>query len=508
MSAVHREVAQLKRKEVSNRRIAEALGISRNTVNQVVQEIVSSGKSYSEVAEMSEEEIKENFGKKKQEIRNEEYLFPDYESLKKELAKPGVTLQLLWEEYQDRCRLSGKKGYQLTQFKKYFNDHLSKTQFKDILKHRAGESIEVDWAGDRPHWIDPDSGEMIYGWLFAGVLPFSGLGFVYITADMKEESWIKCHVKMYEYFGGSSKILIPDNLKTGIRKRTKEETLINKTYQDMADHYGTVIIPARVRTPRDKPQAENLVLRLEQNVIGRLRNCQFFSIDEYNEAALKELEKFNNKPFQKKEGSRRELFEKYERETLIPLPQRPYELALFKKAKVQSNSHISLQKNYYSVPYAYIGKEVDLKITSDIVEISYQGNVLCSHSLIKGRIGQYSTDTLHMPPGSNAYGEWNSTRYLNWAKTKGPYTYEVVYRLFASVKVEQRYYRTVHSILKLADTYSDQRLENACQSALHILSRPMYRDIKHILETGQDLKEEEEPKEEATVFTRGGDYFG
>ena len=155
-----------------------------------------------------------------------------------------------------------------------------------------------------------------------------------------------------------------------------------------------------------------------------------------------------------------------------------------------------------------MGKEVDLKTTSDTVEISYQGNILCSHSLIKGKIGQYATDVSHMPPGSNAYGEWNSTRYLNWAKMKGPYTYEVVYRLFASVKVEQRYYRTVHSILKLADTYSDQRLESACQSALHILSRPMYRDIKRILETGKDLNKEEESEEKTTFFTRGGDYFG
>lgn len=510
MPMYHRQIALLKRKEVSNRKISETLGISRNTVNNAVHEIVLSGKSFLEVSEMSDSDLEDIFRSSRRKARDDSYAMPDFESLKKELAKPGVTLQLLWEEYMDKCRLSGKKGYQLTQFKKYFNDSLNETGFKDILQHRAGEQIQVDWAGDRPRWTDPDTGEVIYGWLFGGILPFSGLGFVRVTPDMKMENWIDCHVKMFEYFGGTARILTPDNLKTGITRNTKSELVINKTYQDMAEHYGMVVIPGRVRKPRDKNQVENLMLRLEQNIIGRLRNCQFFSIEEYNEAALKELERFNNKPFQKKEGSRRELFEKYERETLQPLPSKRYMIAVFKKAKVQNNCHIAFQKNYYSVPSEYMGKEVDIRITSDEITVYYENTPLCSHHLIKNRIGTYSTVTEHMPQGSNAYGEWNSTRYLNWAKTKGPHVYETVYRIFNSANVEQRYYRTVHSILKLADAYSDQRLDKSCQLALGESSRPMYRDIKHILETNRDLCQEDsdETGEEPTLFTRGGDYFG
>ena len=301
-------------------------------------------------------------------------------------------------------------------------------------------------------------------------------------------------------------ILTPDNLKTGITKHTRDELVINSTYQDMAEYYGTVVVPARVRTPRDKNQVENLVYQFEKDVIGRLRNCQFFSIDEYNEQLLLEVERFNNKPFQKKDGTRRSIFNEVEKATLRPLPSRRYELATYRTAIVQSNSHVAYQKNYYSVPYQYLGKEVTLKITSHNLTILYNKNVLSEHELLWNKIGAYSTIPTDMPPHSNAYGEWNSTRYLNWAKNKGPNVYEVIYRIFASSNVEQQHYRTVHSILKLASTYSDQRLEEACKVALKQMNRPRYKDIKHILETGEDLCQPQEST--PGKYTRGGDYFG
>ena len=501
----YKEIARLKATGQSNRSIAEALGISRNTVNQVVTRIEESGLDFEDLSRLTEAEISVVFPVNSGRKPDGEYFMPDFEELKKELAKPGVTLQLLWEEYSDRCRLSGRRPYQKTQFKKHFNDHLKKTGFKDIIQHKAGEQIEVDWAGVRPCWQDPDSGEKVYGWLFAAVLPFSGLGFAWVTSDMKMPNWIQCHIKMYEFFGGVTTILTPDNLKTGITKHTRDEIVINSTYQDMAEYYGTVVIPARVRTPRDKSQVENLVYQFEKDVIGRLRNCQFFSVEEYNDQLIKEVERFNNKPFQKKPGTRRTLFNEVEKAALRPLPMKRYEMAEYKAAVVQANSHIAYQKNYYSVPYQYIGKEVTLKITSHRIAILYNKEVLSEHEQLWNKIGAYSTIPTDMPPQSNAYGEWNSTRYLNWAKNKGPNVYEVVYRIFASSCVEQQHYRTVHSILKLASSYSDQRLENACKTALGYMERPRYRDIKHILETEQDLCQQEEPPK--GKYTRGGDYF-
>ena len=459
----YKEIARLKAAGQSNRAIADFLGLSRNTVNAAVARIEDSGLRFENLQILTDAQINEVFPPTSGRKIEGEYYMPDFEQLKKELAKPGVTLQLLWEEYSDRCRLSGLKPYQLTQFKKHFNDHLKKTGFKDIIQHKAGEQIEVDWAGVRPYWQDPDSGEKVYGWLFAAVLPFSGLGFAYVTPDMKMPSWIQCHIKMYEFFGGVTTILTPDNLKTGITKHTRDELVINSTYQDMAEYYGTVVVPARVRTPRDKNQVENLVYQFEKDIIGRLRNCQFFSIDEYNDQLLLEVERFNNKPFQKKEGTRRSVFEEVEKAALRPLPARKYEMATYRTAVVQSNSHIAYQKNYYSVPYQYLGKEVTLKVTSNHPTILYNKNVLSEHELLWNRTGAYVTIPTDMPPHSNAYGEWNSTRYLNWAKNKGPNVYEVIYRIFASSNVEQQHYRTVHSILKLASTYSDQRLEEALQ---------------------------------------------
>lgn len=421
----YKEIARLKVAGQSNRAIADFLGLSRNTVNAAVARIEDSGLGFEDLQMLTDAQVNEVFPPTSGRKVEDEYYMPDFEQLKKELAKPGVTLQLLWEEYSDSCRLSGLKPYQLTQFKKHFNDYLKTTGFKDIIQHKAGEQIEVDWAGVRPYWQDPDSGEKVYGWLFAAVLPFSGLGFAYVTPDMKMPSWIRCHIKMYEFFGGVTTILTPDNLKTGITKHTRDELVINSTYQDMAEYYGTVVVPARIRSPRDKNQVENLVYQFEKDVIGRLRNCQFFSIDEYNDQLLLEVERFNNKPFQKKEGTRRSVFNELEKSTLKPLPVRRYELATYRTAVVQSNSHVAYQKNYYSVPYQYLGKEVTLKITSHHLTILYNKNVLSDHELLWNKIGAYSTIPTDMPPHSNAYGEWNSTRYLNWAKNKGPNVYDV-----------------------------------------------------------------------------------
>lgn len=190
----YKEIARLKAAGQSNRAIADFLGLSRNTVNAAVARIEDSGLRFEDLQILTDAQINEVFPPTSGRKIEGEYYMPDFAQLKKELAKPGVTLQLLWEEYSDRCRLSGLKPYQLTQFKKHFNDYLKKTGFKDIIQHKAGEQIEVDWAGVRPYWQDPDSGEKVYGWLFAEVLPFSGLGFAYVTPDMKMPSWIQCQL--------------------------------------------------------------------------------------------------------------------------------------------------------------------------------------------------------------------------------------------------------------------------------------------------------------------------
>ena len=508
MNINYREIARLKRKGESNRNIARILSVSRNTVNVIIQKILSSGYSLSEIESMEKSETDRVFKSTVKE-RESSYVLPDYKELSKELFKPGVTMQLLWEEYFDECRFSSKQAYQLTQFKKYFREYLEKKEFSDIINHKAGERLEVDWAGTRPRWQDPDTGEIVSGWLFVGVLPFSGYGYAQVFADMKQSSWVTGHVNMFDYFGGVSKVIVPDNLKTGITKNNKDEIVINKTYSDMAEHYSTVIIPTRVRRPKDKASVEGSVKQFTTGIIARMRNHQFFSMEEYNQQLLKVLEELNKKPFQKKDGSRYRLFQEIEKTCLIPLPDKPYVLCEWKKAKVATNSHISLAKCYYSVPYEHIGEEVDLKIYENELEIYLNQVKLSSFPLEKNKIGVYSTIPEHMPINSNAYGEWNSTRYLNWAKQKGPSVYQVVQAHFDGVKIEQQKYRTVHNILSLASNYDNLRLESACQYALKHFTCPNYKNLKAILVNKQDLTgKQEKPKETKQLkFLRGSEYY-
>lgn len=487
------EIARLKKKGLSQRQIALILGISRNTVRKVFDALDDNAM------------IQKIPDKREVKKRDEDFYLPNYDSLAKELVKPGVTMKLLHEEYVTSCHLANKKAYKLTQFKKYFNEYLNKTEFKDIIRHKAGERIEVDWAGDRPFWFDEFTGEKIQGYLFVGILSFSGLAFARATSDMKMANWIDCHIKMYEYFKGVSKILVSDNLKTGVTKHSKDEIVINKTYEDMAEYYGTVIIPARVRKPRDKSKVENTVYRLEVDILARLRNMVFFSLGEYNEAIKKELKLFNERPFQKRDGSRYKLYAELEKDALLPLPKNPYELATYKSAKVQSNSCIAYQKNFYSVPYEHIGEVVDLKLTDDVLKVILNKEEIAEHKIIKNRIGHYSIDPIHMPENSNAYGEWNKERYLNWSKNIGPNVYKVISKLFDTTKHEVTRYRKVHSLLKLAGQYSNARLDKACQLSLSIAPDKVYRHVKDILKRGEDLKNDEENV--SFAFLRGGDYF-
>lgn len=508
MTHYFKSIAQLKRKEMSNRSIAVSLNLARNTVNKAVKLMEASELSYIEIESLDEGKLHEVFDISTGPKRLESIVMPNYELLSRELSKPGVTMQLLWEEYVTECRLSNKNWYKLTQFKKYFREHLSKTGFTDIIQNKAGEKIEVDWSGVRPSWKDPETKEIIKGQLFVGVLPFSQYMYAEITPDMTLPNWIKVHINMFEYFGGVSKILVPDNLKTGIIKNTRDEIIPNQSYREMADHYGMTIVPTRVRKPKDKASVEGSVNQAQKRLIAAIRNYQFFSLEEANEQLFIELEKLNDRPFQKREGSRSISFNKLEKQCLTPLPKAPYELAEWRQAKVQNNAHISFRKHYYSVPYQYIGETVKLKITASELQIYHLGEHLTEHRIIPNANGSYSTDPSHMPKNSNAHSKWNKARYLNWAKQKGPFTYQVILKRFESSSIEQQQYRTVHSILKLADKFSNERLESACQLALEHLSSPSYKNIKGILVNNQDIitiKQEEEPIKGR--FLRGGAYY-
>ncbi|MBS6234252.1 MAG: transposase [Holdemanella biformis] len=328
---------------------------------------------------------------------------------------------------------------------------------------------------------------------------------------MKINDWVDCHIQAYRYFGGVTRLLIPDNLKVGIIQNKKyEDPILNKSYQEMADYYDTTIIPTRVRKPKDKAAVEGAVGDCTVAIVGKLRNRKFFSFEDLNKAIIKELDNFNNRPFQKKEGSRKSVYLDEELPFMKALTEQPFELSVWKRAKVQLNYHISIEKMNYSVPYEYVGNYVDVKVTKRTVTVYYKMNQICTHDRLYGRINQYSTNESHMPENHQKF-QWNKDRFMKWAASIGDNTSILVSKLFDRYKVEEQAYKGCMSLLKLSDKYGKTRLENACQLALDHISQPGYKNIKMILQSNQDLKDKNDNVQsecDMHAFVRGKDYYG
>jgi len=506
----YREILRLKHLRLNNTQIAESVGCSRTTVINVLKLAREKGLSYPLPELMSDKALYETLfpeaaGKLK-------YKMPDYDHVYKELQRDGVTLDLLWREYVEECRQSGELSYQSTQFNKYYNDYCAKKNATMHLNHKPGEIMQVDWAGDTTSIIDTDTGEIIKVYVFVATLPYSGYSYVEGFFSMDQECWTTAHANAYKYFGGVTKMIQCDNLKTGVVKHGKDEVELNRSYQELAEHYNAAVVPARVRAPRDKAFVEGTVGVISTFIIAALRNRQFLSLSDLNEAIRDRLYEFNHKPFQKKDGSRASLFEE-ERPFMLPLPAEPFELSQWKIATVGPNYHIAADKMNYSVPYEYIKQKVDVRLTRGMVEVFFSGNRICSHVRLHGRPNQYSTNEDHMPPDHKKYVAWNADRFICWAGKIGPNTETVVRAILSSYKIEQQGYKPCLALLKLADKYSVERLEAACVKALTYSPQPSFKNVKSILASGQDKAvpgSKVTPNETATQhgFTRGAAYYG
>jgi transposase len=376
------------------------------------------------------------------------------------------------------------------------------------IARKPGELMEVDWAGQTANIVDTDTGENIETYIFVASLPYSGYSYVEAFLDTQQESWIAAHVNAYNYFGGAARILVPDNLKVGVIKRTKAEIILNRSYQEMAEHYGCAVIPTRVKSPKDKATVEGIVGIVSTYIIAGIRNQRFFSLKELNEVIREKLHVFNHKPFQKKDGSRATMFAD-ERMHLLPLPKVSYEQSAWKIATVSFNYHIEVDQQYYSVPFEYIKRKVDVRITRNTVEVFFDGSRICSHARLHGKRGQYSTQEAHMPPNHKQYVQWSGERFKQWAAKIGGNTVTVIETILSTHKVEQQGYRACMALLKLSEQYCPERLEAACAKALFYTPRPNYKAIQTIIKSGQDKPEA--PKSVASGkfgFTRGAYYYG
>jgi hypothetical protein len=400
-----------------------------------------------------------------------------------------------------------------SQFCCHYQQYAQKKRATMHIQRKPGEQIEVDWAGQTAAIINDETGEVIPAYVFVAVLSYSQYAYVEAFLVRDQECWIAAHVNMYRFFAGVSKILVPDNLKTGVERADWYSPTINKVYHEMAQHYDTAVIPARVRKPQDKPNAEGTVGNISTWIIAALRNQKCFSLAALNQAIGEKLDAFNRKPFQKKEGSRLSVFLEQEKPFLQPLPGTPYELATWKIATVQLNYHIAVDKMNYSVPYEYIKRRVDVRVTRQVIEVFFNNHRICSHPRLYGYPGQYSTMEAHMPPDHQAYVQWNADRFKAWARKIGPNTETTVKAILSSHKVEQQGYKSCLALIKLADKYSVVRLEDACKKALFYTPLPGYKSVKTILSTGQDkIDSSSEPvtpdNAAAYGFTRGAEYYG
>lgn len=475
-----REILRLKSLGIGIRATAQSCNCSRNTAREILRRAELQGLSWPVPDDMDDDKLTSIIYPTTT-LPVSHKPEPDYQYLHEELKRPNVNLRLLWTEY----RVQQPEGLGYSQFCQKYKDWTAKTKAVMHIDRKPGYEMLVDWAGTKMSVIDRETGDIFPAHLFVSTIGTSAYPYVEAFPSEKLEYWITAHIHAFEYYNGVPKLLVPDNLKTGVKKACNYDPEINKTYLELSEHYGCVVMPARKRKPKDKAPVEGTVGDISTWIAAALRNHKFFDYYSLNIAIHQKLTEFSEKPFQKKDGSRKSIFLELDLPVLLSLPSKPYELAEWKHATVSFNYHIEIDKMYYSVPYVYIKQSVEVKVSSFTIEIYSKHVRLCSHPRLRGRAGQYSTNPEHMPPNHKEYLAWNSDRFLSWASKIGENTHKLVQRMIASKKIEQQAYKSCFGILKLADKYTAYRLENACEKALSLAS-PSYTTVNNILKNGMD----------------------
>ena len=444
-------------------------------------------------------------------LRNREdgYEMPDYEAIHLELAKPHVTLKLLWEEYVEHCLDRQTRYYAETQFRKYYHDYAKNQNITIRLKHKPGYSMQVDWAGTKIVIYDEEQGADIHASLFVAVLPYSKLIYAEPCRDESAMHWLRAHVNAFHYLNGVPRVLVPDNLKTGVTEADFYSPTVQRQYDELAGYYGAVILPARVRKPRDKGLVENAVLITSRRIIAKLRNLQMMNFEELQINVRSLLDQINDAQLSGKELSRRQIYQAEEYLYMQKLPDHPYEYAEWKSnLRVAPDAHVSFQKKHYSVPHEYVGKIVEIRATATIIEVFHQHERIASHRRSFGT-EKYITDPQHIPPDKLFFVSWDRERFLTWGSQCGPSTARVIQAILDRSIVEEQGYRACHGIRKLADDYGEMQVEAASRLAFQHSKEPTYRMLKQFISSSQTVQREHATgKSQARGFQRGSSYFG
>ncbi len=505
------EVLRLKfAADLSNRQIAASCGVSHSTVGEYLRRSKEAGIGWPLPEELSESELEQRLFTEPRRLAGNERprVVPDWAQVHQQMRRRGVTLMLLWQEYKEQ---HPEAGYQYSQFAHHYRQWVGALDVVMRQTHTAGEKLFVDYAGQTVPVIDRHSGAIREAEIFVAVLGASNYTYSEASWTQQAPDWIASHIRAFEFVQGCPVVLVPDNLKSAVTQPHRYDPDLNRSYAEMAGYYGVAIVPARVRKPKDKAKAENGVQRVEQWILARLRNHQFFSLSELNAQIRRLLVELNDKPFQKLPGSRRSQFEALDRPALRPLPAQRYEYAEWHKARVAPNIHVKVAECYYSVPYTLLKKELDVRLSAATVEVFHKGQRVASHRR-SHMPGHYETLKAHMPEGHQRQLEWTPQRLLRWAADNGPNTRALIQAVLNSRPFPQQAFNACLGIMRLGKSFGAQRLEAACRRALHF-GTIRYKSLESILKNGLDrqaLPQADAPAaaplpEHANV--RGADYY-
>jgi Transposase and inactivated derivatives len=500
-----KEVLRLKWElRLSNREIARSVGVSNSTVGDCLKRALRAGLSWGLVNDFTEEEVQQLLYAEHRNKTLPEDRKLDFAYIHEELKRKGVTLLLLWDEYSN----SYPKGLSYSRYCALYREWSVTLDVTMRQTYKAGEKMFVDYAGMTVA-INLVEGVQ-EAQIFVAALGASNYTFAEATLSQALPDWIGSHVKAFNFFGGVTEILIPDNLKSGVQKAHRYEPDLNPTYQDMAEHYGIAVIPARVRAPQDKAKVEEAVQNVERSILAKLRNRTFFSLREVNEAIKPLLKELNAKEFQKLPGSRISQFETLEKPVLKPLPLTPYAFAEWKKAKTGNDYHLELDGHYYSVPYKLIKKDLQIRYTQNTVEIFYKTKRVVSHQRSYQQ-GANTTITEHMPKSHQAYAEWTPPKIISWAQNNGEFTGDLVEKIIAVRIHPQQGFRSCLGLIRLGKSYGNDRLELACKRAMQV-GAYSYKSVASILQKNLDkLILEPELQNQVTEqqheYVRGNNYY-
>lgn len=499
-----KETLRLHEAGFNKKQIKQLISISRKTVRRYIERAETAGLSYADIEKMPPKQLYAALFPATDESA-EGKPQPDWQRAYADLKRKGVTRMRLWEEYID----IHPEGYRYSQFCLHYNRWRKKLDLSMRQDHKAGEKLFVDFAGQTVPIQNPATGKIRRAQVFIAVMGASSYTYAEAVWSQSLPDWVDCHVNAFQHFGGVTELVVPDNTKVAVDKACRYEPDLNPTYHDFAMHYGVAIMPTRVRRPKDKAKVENAVLVAERWILAALRNHTFFSLAELNDRIRELLERLNNKPFQKLEGTRKSHFEAVDKPQLRPLPKTPYEYADWKKATVNIDYHVEVGGHYYSVPYRYRGEKTEIRIAAKTIAVYLNGCRLCSHYR-SFKKGSHTTVLEHLPKSHREYKQWTPSKIISWAQSLGKNTGLVVEQIIKRKEHPVLGYRSSLGVIRLEKSFGRARLEAAATRAV-AYGTYSYQSIKSILKNNLDQQPLEEesglgiPQEHENV--RGPDYY-